>query len=256
MELLINCLLVALLFAFIDALLYFAFRKTETPRYLKFKKEFFGQTVFIIPVLLLTMMYSYFLADREMMFECRKDTMLCVYSRSTEYDPTMRVAEKYDLSLVTRASISKHIRGKRSRSYSVDFNGKEKFKIPYSFSHSYEASTEADRFNGFLNSDRQEYAFMMPASDISFGRGIGAVAVFLLCALFIIVFFQISLGMLKDYFTKRKMWRKIAEAGFSEKETKRLFKALDQNKDDEIPEATVPEKIQQKENVIERSERF
>ena len=192
------CALLTLLFGSIDFLLHSHFKKTETARYLRFKKEFFGQTVYIIPLLFLAMAYSYFLADREMWFVCDKETMQCTYSHSTEFDKKMRVAEKYDLALVNHASTARHSRGRRSRYYTVDLKGKDKFKIPYDFSSSSSAEAEADRINRFLNSDQQRYEFMVLASDLSFGREIGVVAVLILPALFILIFFRMLSDMRKD----------------------------------------------------------
>lgn len=267
-----NFALLTLFFILSDVFLFGIFKRKKTPRYMKFKNEFFGQTAFMVPLLLLTMMYSYFIADREVLFECDKETMLCVYSRSTEYDKTMRVSEKNDLSSVTHASVSRHIRSRRSRSYTVDLKGKKKFKIPHSFSHSYDAETEAEKFNRFLNSDQKKYEFMVLAPDFSFGRGAGVVAFLLLGVMFVSFFFRMLSDMWKDArgipfdpnsdkgdYAGKRLQRRMRKAGIPEERIKAFFYGTDEKKTELFADGFDSEnKIKNKpkekaDNVIERS---
>ena len=53
----------------------------------------------IIPLIMLGVLAFFcFFKDRDMIFDCRKETMLCTYSRTTIANKTLRTAGTYDFS--------------------------------------------------------------------------------------------------------------------------------------------------------------
>ena len=135
----------------------------------KNKKESEKQSLIVLFILFLIPGYMYFFSDRSMYFECMKETMVCTYSHSTEYDKTMRPVKTYNLSRNMYAKATKHSRYKRGFYYTVDMTGTNGFlfKIPHDFTNDSEARNEARKFNHFLSSSQKNYAYFKMPSEIS-----------------------------------------------------------------------------------------
>ncbi len=142
-----------------DIILYAMLRKRILKRRLFNKElaEIFG-AIFII--LLLFSGWLYFMEDSVTSFACSKETMTCVYSRATLFRPQLRTAEVYDLSGVTHARV-KNVYGGRHVRYAVllERADESSFKLPESFSSSWEANNEAKKINAFLSGSRQKYLY-------------------------------------------------------------------------------------------------
>ena len=182
-------------FLLIDLFLFAAVRKQEPSRIEPLKRFLFSKGCFFFIVTLLLAVYLYFFDDRSMVFECSKETMTCVYSRSTEYDKTMRVAKIYDISRIRYTRTKRHKHRRRSTYYTIDFHTDQKleFSMPVHFSTDHQAQNEADRFNFFLTTPLKKYLYVKEASKIPF------IEMYILVALVILIAFllisAISLGV-------------------------------------------------------------
>ena len=110
----------------------------------KNKKASEKQTFVILFIVFLLSGYMYFFSDHSMYFECMKETMICTYSHSTEYNKTMRPVETYNFSQIAHAKVARHRRYKSSSYYTVEMFGRKGkvFKIPHDFSNEHEALNE------------------------------------------------------------------------------------------------------------------
>ena len=128
--------------------------------------------------------YILFWEDRALFVECRRETMTCIYSRSTEFNKTLRQAKTYDISRVQYARIAKHYRRRGTSFYTVQLAGeKHELDLPPHFSSSRAAKEEADKFNRFLHQKKETYTFSRIRSADSFGKTVlllaGLIGIFL-----------------------------------------------------------------------------
>lgn len=135
----------------------------------KNKKIFEKQGFIFLFILFVFNGYMYFFNDRSMYFECVKETMVCTYGHSTEYNKTVRPVETYNFSQITHAKVARHRRYKGSSYYTVEMFGRKGkvFKIPHDFSSEHEALNEAKKFNRFLTSSLNNYAYIDLPPEIS-----------------------------------------------------------------------------------------
>ena len=108
--------------------------------------------------------YSYYFSDYDIVFICRKNTMLCEYYHSTLADTKLRFVESHPISAETRASVREKTvysgRG-RSRTYyqTILQTGEQSFPIPKDFYVEEDAAKQSRRFNVFISSDRRFYKY-------------------------------------------------------------------------------------------------
>ncbi len=120
----------------------------------------------IIPLIMLGVLAFFcFFKDRDMIFDCRKETMLCTYSRTTIANKTVRTAGTYDFSGAQHAAIERryHRRGRsgyRESYYKVIIPAaNETIEIPYEFSFKEDAEEQAVKFSKFLQSNAPRYVY-------------------------------------------------------------------------------------------------
>lgn len=113
--------------------------------------------------------YMYFFKAHSFQFECQKETMKCVYSSSSEYNKELKPVKTYDISLIERADVRRYKTGKRSFRYHVILirRNASVIKTPIKLSIKSEALREAERFNHFLYSSQNHYAYIKFPSETS-----------------------------------------------------------------------------------------
>lgn len=126
----------------------------------KLRGEFTAAASLTGVVLTALFCWVFFIADSASSFECSKETMRCVYSRATLFDPALRVAKTYDLSTVTHASL-KTVRVRRNHFYYTVWEKADgsSFKTPISIHSHGAAEREVDKINAFLNGGERKYAY-------------------------------------------------------------------------------------------------
>lgn len=171
MSVLTYFMIAAVLLLFVDIFLLISVKKSGNFLPASAQKASFNKGFIYLSCLFLFSGYMFFFSDRSMRFECLKETRICTYSHSTEYDRTMRPIKTYDFSSVTHAKVTKHYRSKGGSYYTVDLIGRKGviFKIPHDFLSNPEARDEARKFNRFLSSAQNQkvYIYMTLPAGIS-----------------------------------------------------------------------------------------
>lgn len=113
--------------------------------------------------------YMVFIDDRDILFECRKDTQQCTYIHSTIANTKMRQVKTYDISSVTGVRVDEKSRiGKYKKvlRYKIRFlTHTASFEMPKSFISKQEAEYEANKIIKFLSSDKQVYRYKVIHTD-------------------------------------------------------------------------------------------
>ena len=153
---------------FINTALFFLLKKVNPSSYRKRKSDVFKGIGSLLIALIFFCGYMYFFKEHSLLFECHKETMTCTYSRSTEFNKTLRPVKTFDISSIEQADMYRFRRGK-SRRYGVllDMKKGPSVEVPFDFSYEHEAQAEADEFNSFLFSSKKNYAYVKYLSDIS-----------------------------------------------------------------------------------------
>lgn len=113
--------------------------------------------------------WLYFGEDREIYLECRRETMICSYMRSSEFDKNLKASKTYDISRVQVARIKRKHR-KRSSYYVIELlNGiDDRFELPAEFNSGTQANREAHFFNDFLQKKKSAYVYIKHPDIIPF----------------------------------------------------------------------------------------
>lgn len=155
---------------------------------------------YVMAALLIVEGWFYFFEDKEVLLDCRKDTLLCSYARSTIADTDLRFVETYDLKDVDYAKVREVKRHRRYSSYyvyQIVFQSKDQEQVfPYDFTFKEDADDEIKKINRFLKTDQKRYVYHSGSKELSeFDKGI--MYSFYMTALFLL------LQMLYEWRTKR-----------------------------------------------------
>ena len=156
--------------------LFLLLKKFNHSSYKKIRSDVFKGGGALLIALFFFCGYMYFLKEHSLVFKCQKETMTCAYSRSTEFNKTLRLVKIYDISSIKKADWYRFRRGKSPRfGVTLDMKKGSSIELPFDFSHKYEAQNEAELFNNFLFSSQKNYAYVKYLSDISSANNTGIV---------------------------------------------------------------------------------
>lgn len=165
----------------IDAALYRYIKKKKNGSAKWLNKKINEYFVSYLLIVLIFSVWLFFFEDRSLYLECRKDTMICNYFRSTYFNEELRLAKTYDISRIGYARAKKNMRfGRHARHYYtvelVEINKNYGLNLAPEYSDINAAGKEAQRFNSFLSGRKNSYIFRKEPSVDSFGPIIGFVA--------------------------------------------------------------------------------
>ncbi len=132
---------------------------------------------YVLAALLIVEGWFYFFENKEVLLDCRKDTLLCSYARSTIADTDLRFVETYDLKDVDYAKVREVKRHRRYSSYyvyQIVFQSKDQEQVfPYDFTFKDDADDEIKKINRFLETDQKRYVYHSGSKELNaFDNGI------------------------------------------------------------------------------------
>lgn len=142
------------------------------------RKEAFSRFKLVLACFVAVLGWFYFFEDKQLIFECAKETARCDYYHSTIADPELRFVKSYDFTKWTNIELQSFKR--RSGRYSsttrykiVFHSGTEQEEFPATFSIKEWAEEEIGKINRFLKTDRKRYVYEEGSADQnSFSDGI------------------------------------------------------------------------------------